>query len=196
VAEGCGSTGGRVEFARDVWVGSRQIDEARNAQDNDRFEKALTRLASKNSTERLTGISGLRIFLDGSNQPRDTAIVRFLVDALATEQDLTVPSAIVDSFSTPAISHLPSNTLNEAFAEAIERNRSLLRSIVSLDEKRFLSAEKTLVRQFLNLPVESANIYAGLDKTAEEKLSDDQKKSLSHLKNTPFSWIEILRWHH
>ena len=82
-----------------IAIGLRQIDTARRAQESERFEKLISRLASKERSERLSGISGLQLVLRGSDRERDEQTLLFLVKALAIEVDPILQNAIVEAFS-------------------------------------------------------------------------------------------------
>jgi hypothetical protein len=49
-----------------LYVGFGQINQADENRSADRFDKALSRLASEKANERITGVSGLRLFVNDS----------------------------------------------------------------------------------------------------------------------------------
>src|SRR5580704_3328910 len=79
-------------------IGSNQIQQTQDARDSERFDRALSRLASSSTNERLTGVAGLRLFLATQNNLRHAATLQFLVNAAAIEDTDIVQNAILDVF--------------------------------------------------------------------------------------------------
>jgi hypothetical protein len=92
-----------------IIAGWKQIAQIQNAQDQDRFDKALTRLGSASVSERRTGAAGLSLFLTSDQKGRQAATLRFLASALVIETNPNVRQAILDTFSRtdPAVVTLP-----------------------------------------------------------------------------------------
>jgi uncharacterized protein YjbI with pentapeptide repeats len=110
-----------------VWTinaGVTQLHQTQNAQDQDRFDKALTRLGSTSVSERLTGAAGLSLFLTNDQQERHAATLRFLATALVIEKNTNVREAILDTFShiDPAIVHPEAR--EDALRTLLDLNRS------------------------------------------------------------------------
>jgi uncharacterized protein YjbI with pentapeptide repeats len=105
-------------------AGITQLHQTQNAQDQDRFDKALTRLGSTSVSERLTGAAGLSLFLTNDQQERHAATLRFLATALLIEKNPNVREAILDTFShvDPAIVHPEAR--EDALRTLLDLNRS------------------------------------------------------------------------
>jgi uncharacterized protein YjbI with pentapeptide repeats len=93
------AVGAFATFSWTVHAGIKQLNQTQNGQDQDRFDKALTRLGSSSVRERLTGAAGLSLFLTGDQEARHGATLRFLSSALAIEDDPNVRQAILETFS-------------------------------------------------------------------------------------------------
>jgi uncharacterized protein YjbI with pentapeptide repeats len=107
------------------FVGFGQLHQGAENQAADRFDKTLTRLASTRPDERMTGVAGLQLFLQGDSGLLQTQALQFLINGLSIETDGRVSGAILD-----VLRDLPRGTpsqaaLDEALRTAIERNRSL-----------------------------------------------------------------------
>ncbi len=113
-------------------AGTKQINQTQNAQDQDRFDKALTRLGSTSVSERLTGVAGLSLFLTSEQDQRHAATLRFLASALVIEKDSSVRQAILDTFShmDPAVVRTPSR--EDALRTLLDLNRSTYYAILHL----------------------------------------------------------------
>ncbi len=107
------------------WLGMRQLRESRQSSDDERFDRAVARLAGSTPTERLSGVAGLGLYLEPQQPAWHRATLRFLVNALAVEQDQTVRGELLDRLSelTPRI--VARDDLNDALERLRDRNRSL-----------------------------------------------------------------------
>src|SRR5262249_42924818 len=116
-----------------IKAGVTQMNQTQNAQDQDRFDKAITRLGSSSASERLTGAAGLSLFLSADQQSRHGATLRFLATALVVEKEPTVRQAILDTFShiDPAV--VPNAAREEGLRTLLDLNRSEM-SALSLQE--------------------------------------------------------------
>jgi uncharacterized protein YjbI with pentapeptide repeats len=116
-----------VAFFTFLWTvnaGIKQLDQARNGQDQDRFDKALTRLGSGSVRERLTGAAGLGLFLTSDQSSRHAATLRFLASALVIEDDPNVRQAILDTFSHMDAAVVPENARRDGLQTLVGLNRS------------------------------------------------------------------------
>src|SRR5260370_27337387 len=100
-----------IALAALIWTihaGIVQMGQTQNAQDQDRFDKAISGLGSQSVNERLTGTAGLSLFLGKGQRSRNAAPLQFLASALVIEPDSNVPHSIRDTFShidTSAVDH-------------------------------------------------------------------------------------------
>jgi hypothetical protein len=108
-----------------VYSGSRQLDDARQSRDDDRFDKAITRLAGSTAAERLSGVAGLGLYLEPQQKPRHRPTLRFLVSALAGEPDPTVRGQLLDTLSSLRTPQISQADLNDALERLRDRNRDL-----------------------------------------------------------------------
>jgi uncharacterized protein YjbI with pentapeptide repeats len=108
-----------------VYSGSRQLDDARQSRDDDRFDKAITRLAGSTAAERLSGVAGLGLYLEPQQKLRHRPTLRFLVSALAGEPDPTVRGQLLDTLSSLRTPQISQADLNDALDRLRDRNRDL-----------------------------------------------------------------------
>ena len=128
------------------FVGYGQVRQAADNQAAERFDKALTRLASERSDERLTGVSGLNLFLADRSPLLQKQALHFLVNRLSLETNPQVQGAILDVLTDLPQTHPSQQMLDEALRTAIERNRSLTKSILRNFPKRILAQQKATCR--------------------------------------------------
>ena len=114
-----------VGFAVTIILGLQQLDQSRQSRDDERFDKAVARLAGSTSAERLSGVAGLGLFLDAQHEARHRATLRFLVNALAVEPDATVRGGLLDTFSSLTSGQISQNDLSDTLDRLRDRNRSL-----------------------------------------------------------------------
>lgn len=108
-----------------IFLGISQLREARQSRDDERFDRAVARLAGSTATERLSGVAGLGLYLEPQQKARHRATLRFLVNALAVEQDPTVRGELLDRLSQLTPTQVSQNDLNDALERLRDRNRSL-----------------------------------------------------------------------
>jgi len=65
-----------------IVVGISQQGALQQSKEDERFDKAVTRLAGPSPTERLTGLAGLQLFLEPEYKSRHRGTLSFLVNAL------------------------------------------------------------------------------------------------------------------
>ena len=65
-----------------LYLGVNQIRQSEQNRAAERFDKALSRLASRDEKDRLTGLAGLRLFLGDANSPFQLEALQYLVNAL------------------------------------------------------------------------------------------------------------------
>jgi uncharacterized protein YjbI with pentapeptide repeats len=120
-----------------IWTinaGITQMRQTQNGQDQDRFDKAISRLGSNSVSERLTGASGLSLFLTTDQASRHAATLRFLGTALVIEKDANVRQAILDTFShmNPAI--VNQDAREDGLQTLLDLNRSAIRARLQQEE--------------------------------------------------------------
>jgi uncharacterized protein YjbI with pentapeptide repeats len=173
-----------IGFVVTFLIGLSQVHQTEENRAADRFEKALSRLASRDRTERLTGISALRLVLSERNQTHHGPALHFLVAALAEEKEEDVRSALSEIMKSLSGMNLDGATLNEALKVAVERNRSLYRALRAKETSEYEVLRRQIVADFLStkpedIPDEQLNKYSdplNLFRSAEINL--DQLKIL------------------
>jgi uncharacterized protein YjbI with pentapeptide repeats len=180
------------------YVGFGQLRQSEQNRAADRFDKALTRLASKNPIERITGVSGLRLFLLGEDTTLHRSSLHSLVDAIAYESEERVENAIIDVFTDLKEGQISREVLNEAAKFAIEHNRSLTALVLKGSRQSIEEAQKKIlinagIAEQIPSPIpvslvtqlSKAKYLEFLDQyhSPFDQLSDDQRVPLSGLKN-------------
>jgi uncharacterized protein YjbI with pentapeptide repeats len=113
-----------------MYIAISQRGDARRERDDERFDRAITRIGSTQVPERLTGIAGLGQFLNSSEPERQAQSLQYLVNAAVIEQDPTVRSAILEIFDGLAKSPAAQQALGIALTSARDKNRAILKRYV------------------------------------------------------------------
>jgi hypothetical protein len=71
------------------YFNSRQLAQLAASRDDERFDKAVSRLGSQSPSERIAGLAGLQLFLEPSQRSRHEAVLLFMANAVAVEKDTT-----------------------------------------------------------------------------------------------------------
>jgi hypothetical protein len=114
-----------IGFVVTFILGIAQYNQAARARDDERFDKAVGRLAAPEPTERLAGIAGLELFLGRDKQERHRDTLHFLINALAVEKEPTVRAALLDVVTHLTTKQVASADLNDALEKARDRNRGI-----------------------------------------------------------------------
>jgi uncharacterized protein YjbI with pentapeptide repeats len=113
-----------------MYIAFSQRDDTRRAREDERFERAISRIGSTQVAERLTGIAGLEQFLKSKEPDRQAKSLQYLVNAAVIEPDVTVRSAIVDVFAGLEKSQTAPEALQIALISSRDRNRAILKRYV------------------------------------------------------------------
>jgi uncharacterized protein YjbI with pentapeptide repeats len=140
------------------YVGYGQIQQAEQDRSADRFNKALARLSSSSTIERLTGVSGLRLFLDDSDSRLRMNALQFLVNAASIESDEFVQSAIINVFEHVKKTEPDPKLLNEILHVTLEQNRNQTRSIIGGWAKRAHNRQVRFLVDHTNLGLSQKSI--------------------------------------
>jgi len=154
-----------------LYIGFRQARQVEQDRLNERFDKALTRLASDKVNERITAVSGLGLFLTEHNKSLQGPALHFLVNAVSLESDPLVQSAILDVFKQLKPSQVSEAALNEALVTAVERNRSLAISIRQGWDDRIAQEQKTKLAGYTHLKVQVQQISTPIPQALISKLT-------------------------
>lgn len=170
------------------FVGFGQLRQGADSQAADRFDKALTRLASERSDERMAGVSGLNLFLNDSNSPLQSQALQFLINRLSLETDARVQGIILDVITDLKPGYPSQQALDDGLRTAVERDRSLTKSIVSAWRKRIIRQQKlSLEKAKVNdLGANEFEIPAQII----EALSIEQYLALLDAEHGPFERLE------
>ena len=113
------------------YIGFGQLKQSGEAQIAERFDNALTRLASDQPDQRMTGVEGIILFLRAQQPEWHLQALSFLINTLALEKNTQVQRAILDALFEIKPGQIETSSLNEALNTAVERNRSLTQAISS-----------------------------------------------------------------
>jgi uncharacterized protein YjbI with pentapeptide repeats len=166
------------------FVGFGQLRQGAENQAADRFDKALTRLASKRQDERMTGVSGLQLFLSDSDQLLQKQALQFLINALSLEKDVRVHGAILDVLADLSPGRPSQDALDAGLRIAVERDRSLTKSIVD--------ASSQSIAQRRGATLTKLNIVVDPNTTYERVIADlttDQYLALLNVEQYPFAQL-------
>lgn len=139
------------------YVGFNQLKEAETNRLAERFDNTLTRLASDKIEQRMTGVAGLRLFLNENDDGIKLQSLQFLINALSLETDRRVQGAMLDMLQSLTSQSIEQSTLDDALTNAIERNRNITASIISEYFDK-ISSERLLIIKSLS----EAKAYAGV----------------------------------
>jgi uncharacterized protein YjbI with pentapeptide repeats len=98
-----------------------QLQQNHYQRSEDRLERAISRLASPNTNERLAGVSTLRVFLDEGSGGQRRIALSALANSVAAETEPVVWGAILD-----VLKHADSSSRNEILEELANGSRGLL----------------------------------------------------------------------
>jgi hypothetical protein len=172
------------------FVGFGQLRQGTDNRAADRFDKALTRLADKRPEERMTGVSGLGLFLSDANPLLQKQAIQFLVNGLSMETDTRVRGAILDAIADLLPGSASQAMLDAGLRTAIERNRSLTKTITSSLPGRIENRKKQTLEQ---LKVPNLNLDA-MDVTIPAQviaaLTTEQYLALLDAEQGPFELLD------
>ena len=143
-------------------IGFGQLGKSSEAKTADRFDKALSRLASTEPGQRLTGVSGLRTFLRptspssieqllGSLFPASTfqeQSLDYFLNALSVEEDDKVQSALLSTIAEISTGSIPTPVLNAALSTAVQTNRRVTAAVLSNAANRIREEKISILGKF------------------------------------------------
>ncbi len=112
-----------------LFYNSAQVRQLVTSRDEERFDRTVARLGSQNPSERLTGLSGLQLFLGPDQRSKHGPALLFLANAIAIEKDPTVRGAMLDAFAALKRYHIEQSVLNDTLTAERDRNRSILKRL-------------------------------------------------------------------
>ena len=145
-----------------LYSNSRQLAQLAASRDDERFDKAVSRLGSQNPSERIAGLAGLQLFLEPSQRRRHEAVLLFLANAVAVEKDTTVRSTMLDTFAHLRQYHVDPEVLNHILAAERDRNKGILEYL----HARF----RARLEENTSVIFEKGNDETGLGKVSPEDL--------------------------
>jgi uncharacterized protein YjbI with pentapeptide repeats len=98
-----------------------QLQQNQYQRSEDRLERAITRIASPNTNERLAGVSTLRVFLDEGSSGQRRIALSALANSVAAETEPVVWGATLD-----VLKHADSRSRDEILADLANGSRGLL----------------------------------------------------------------------
>jgi uncharacterized protein YjbI with pentapeptide repeats len=157
------------------FVGFGQLRQSADNQAAERFDKTLTRLGSLRPDERITGVSGLQLFLGDDERPLlQKQALQFLINGLSLEVDTRVSGAILDVLTALLPGHPSQPTLNAALRTAVERNRSLTNLITGNWRKRITQQQKQILTKLKISDSDLVGIVNQIPKQVIAKLTTEQ----------------------
>lgn len=174
------------------FIGFGQLRQNAENQTAERFDKSLTRLASERADERMTGVSGLQLFLHARDTSLQEQTLQFLINALSLERDSRVQGAILDVVAGIAPGAIQQATLNGTLETAVKRDRSLTKIITGAWRDR-IAAEKWKRLAAFGIPGLNAK-QAGTKIPAAviSKLTVKQYLNLLDANHGPFKSLETV----
>jgi uncharacterized protein YjbI with pentapeptide repeats len=169
------------------YTGFGQLQQASRNQTADRFDKALARLSGDRVEEKLTGISGLQLFLETQDIQFQEQTLQYLINALSLEKDDRVQGAILDALLHVKPEIVQQSALNSALANVVARNRNLTELIQKSWRKRLLNERISLVMSYNIEGVKLDHDVSEIPSTIISKLSTDQYLKLIAIYRRPFS---------
>jgi Pentapeptide repeats (8 copies) len=127
-----------------VIYNSAQLAQIRESRDEERFDKAVSRLGSQSPSERLAGLSGLQLFLGPAQRDKHQAALLFLANGVAIEKDPIVRGAMLDIFASLRQYQFEQQVLNETLAVERDRNRGILKSFQARFQTRLKDGSATI----------------------------------------------------
>jgi uncharacterized protein YjbI with pentapeptide repeats len=168
------------------FVGYNQLHQTAETREADRFDRTLTRLSSERPDNRMSGVSGLELFLRDSHSAFQKATLQFLINALSVEKNSQVQGAILDMISEIDPKNVDSATLNSALRTAVERNRSLASSITAAWHSRMERDKKGKIKAFAIPDVDVASLGESVPAAIIAKLTLEQYLALLDVERGPF----------
>lgn len=154
-----------------LYIGFGQIEQMEKNRSADRFDAALSRLSDSSTIERLTGVSGLRLFLvDGDTRLRKNAL-QYLVNAVSIETNEIVQTAIINVFHDLKYSHPDADLLDSTLRATLEQNRNLTSSILARYKSRVHARNVEIIAGSMNKKLSPNEIPDPIPKSFLDKLS-------------------------
>jgi uncharacterized protein YjbI with pentapeptide repeats len=174
-----------------LYVGFGQINQSEQNRLADRFDKALVRLASDKLNERITGVSGLRLFVIG---PESTSFrgpaLHYLVNAVSVESDPLVQRAILNIFQDLDHTKVSKAEINEVLKTALDRNRSLTESIRQQWRDRITADQRARMSRSESINLPANEIPDPIPVSMIAKLSQTEYLEFLNAERGPFDELE------
>ncbi|HWN09708.1 MAG TPA: pentapeptide repeat-containing protein [Pyrinomonadaceae bacterium] len=153
-----------------LYVGFNQVRQSEQNRLAERFDKALTRLASEKPNERITGVSALRLFLSERDTSHQAEALHFLVNSVSLETDPMVQTAILDVFAELKTLNISQPVLNATLRTAVERNRSISDTLRDDLSKRIAWDQKQTLASYAPLKLKADQIPTPIPQKLVAKL--------------------------
>lgn len=172
------------------FVGFGQLRQGAENQEADRFDKALTRLASTRPNERITGVSGLQLFLSARNPLLQQEALQFLINGLSLETNTRVRGAILDVLADLQPGSPSQAALDEGLRTAVERDRNLTKLIVDASRHRIAQQKKQTLTKFKIAVVDLEGMGDEIPAQVTTALTTEQYLALLDAEHTPFEMLD------
>jgi hypothetical protein len=169
------------------YVGFSQLNQTEQNKTIERFDKGLERLAGERADVRMTGVSGLALFLRNPEDPLQKQSLEYLVNSLSIEGDSRIQSALLATLESIPAGILSQESLDNALKTAVARNRDLTLSLLA-DRQFNLNKEKQRLINELAIvgPVLKVDGDAFVPAKAIEDLETKSYLRLLDLERGPF----------
>jgi uncharacterized protein YjbI with pentapeptide repeats len=173
-----------------LYIGFGQIRQSEQNRSAERFDKALTRLASEKSSERITGVSALRLFLSERDTSLQAQALHFLVNAVSVETDPLVQAALLDVFNELKADNVGPQALDDSLRTAVERNKSLSTSIEEEAFERIARDQKQTMAQYAPLKLRADQIRTPIPERLIAQLPREEYLKFLEAERGPFERLE------
>jgi uncharacterized protein YjbI with pentapeptide repeats len=167
------------------FIGYGQLRQGQDTQVSERFDRALTHLASDKWQERMAGVSGLELFFY-DNTPLQKQALRSLINGLSVETDTRVRGAILDVLADLKPGNLSKAALDEGLRTAIERDRSLTKSILDGWRANIVDRQKQILAKFKIQGLDPDSIHDQIPAQLIATLTTEQYLALLDAEHGPF----------
>jgi hypothetical protein len=172
------------------FVGFGQLRQGADNQAADRFDKALTRLADTRPDARMTGVSGLELFLSDGSPLLQKQALQFLINGLSLETDAPVRGAILDVLADLQPGRPSQAALDAGLRTAVERDRSLTRSIVDNQDRRIAQQKKKSLTKFKITGLDLDGMGDKIPDQMVAALTTEQYLALLDAEHGPFQLLD------
>jgi uncharacterized protein YjbI with pentapeptide repeats len=169
-----------------VYIGLAQINQNRQGQSAELFDKTLARLVSRMPEERMAGISGMRLVLTSDDGFLKGSALQYLISAVAVEKDPAVQAEILNTLSGVNRKSIGQEKLDESLRSAVRLNQAKANLIREEFNTRLINSEKEKIAQFRIPNFTTDASVSVIPRSVVEQLTLDQYLELMEVKHGVF----------